>query len=310
MDDTEGELRLRNELEGFYEYASSLRSLWHWIALLLALPDNKVYFHEWLMEEIPIEDGMVYCPGTITLGPIPPAFPNTSTPSERALAIAIVQCEQIYLSALTETAVDNVDRLVVALPHCEPYRSQIRLAVGRARSRWSNCRGLNWGLPIAQKTADFRRSWQEVVDVLMELFFIVDTEMHSQTGLVQSTTQPPAARGNSPTHTSTTNTSSTAATPDRETLLATMPDAWRQVYLANQYAESKAGQTLTATAAYAWLREHGFDGCELPLPDTFADYRTKAFNHLGEQRKRRRIVDTSRSVVRRSALDTTGDADD
>lgn len=102
----------------------------------------------------------------------------------------------------------------------------------------------------------------------------------------------------------------TAATPDRETLLATMPNAWRQAYLANQYAEEKAGKELTATAAYAWLREHGFDGYELPLPDTFSDYRTKAFNHLGEQRKRRRIVDPSRSVVRRSALDTTGDADD
>jgi hypothetical protein len=304
MTDDEWEPSLHDELEGFYEYASSLRSLWHWISLLHALPKNEVYFHEWLMQEIPIEDGMVYCPGTVTLGPIPPAFPNTSTPSERALAIAIVQCEQIYLSCLTETAVDNVDRLVVALPHCEPYRSQIRLAVGRAKSRWSSCRGMNWGIGIGQKTVDFRRSWQEVVDVLMELFFVVDVEIHSRHSLVQPTTQPPAARGNP-----STGTSSADATPDRDTLLATMPDAWRQVYLANQYAESKAGQTLTATAAYAWLREHGFDGYELPLRDTFADYRTKAFNHLGEQRKRRRIVDTSRSVVRRAELDTTGDAD-
>ena len=309
MDDTEGELLLRNELEGFYEYASSLRSLWHWIALLHESPDNKVYFHEWLMEEIPIEDGMVYCPYTDTFGLIPIAFPNTSTPSERALTIAILQCQQNYLSALAEVAVDNVDRLVVALPHCEPYRSQIRLAVGRAKSRWSNCRGVNWGLPIAKKTADFRQSWQEVVDVLMELFFIVDVEMHSRTGLVQSATQPPAARGNS-SNDATTNMSLSNATPSRETLLESMPASWRQVYLANEYAESKAGQELTATAAYAWLQEHGFDGYELPLPDTFADYRTKAFGHLGEQRKRRRIVDTSRSVVRRSALDTTGDADD
>lgn len=309
MDDTEGELRLRDELDGFLSYGRELRDLWHWISILLDQPKNEVYLHRWL-GEISLEDGGLYCPATTPHCPVAPAYPGIAkTPLERALIIAIHQCEHIYLSLGKETAVDNVDRLAGLLPHCQEYCSRIRLAVGKAKRGWNDGGGgFDWRMGVAQKAAEFRRCWQDVVDQLLDLMHIVDVELHSTSGT--ATTQPPAARGNSPTHTPATNKSSTTATPDRETLLATMPDAWRQVYLANQYAESKAGKTLTATAAYAWLREHGFDGYELPLPDTFADYRTKAFNHLGEQRKRRRIVDTSRSVVRRSALDTTGDADD
>jgi hypothetical protein len=165
------------ELEGFHEYASSLRSLWHWIELLSNNPGKQTYFHEWLMEEIPIGNGFIYCPGTIPLGPIAPEFPNARTPGERALAIAIMQC-QFYLAGLRECAVDNVDRLSLSLPCCQEYKQKIIVAVGVAKSRWNNTPGGVWNVPTLELANKFRKSWQAVIDLLLELFFIVDTEIH------------------------------------------------------------------------------------------------------------------------------------
>jgi len=301
-----------DELRGFRNYSRELRNLFEWIRLLVEERETANYFHRW-EGDIPLGDGWIYCPGTTPMAPyglVPDFFPGeTRTPRERALSIALVQCQQLYLSSMSEVAVDNVDRLSNLLPTLEPYCSKIRVAVGRAKRGWEKSGySLNFRLPAVAKGSAFLKCWLEVYEILMELFYIVDVELHSITGM--ATTQPLAARGNSSVDATTTNTTSTAATLNRETLLATMPNAWRQVYLANQYAESKTGQELTATAAYKWLQEHGFDEHELPIQNTFADYRTKASGHLGEQRKPRRIVDTSRSVVRRSALDTTDDPDD
>jgi len=164
------------ELEGFYEYASSLRSLWHWIELLSDDPGKQTYFHEWLMEEIQIQNGFIYCPGTIHLGPIAPEFPNARTPGERALAIAIMQ-SQFYLVGLRECAVDNVYRLSLSLPCCDEYKQKITVAVGVAKSRWNTPGGV-WNVPILELANKFRQSWQAVFVLIEELLGIVDTEIH------------------------------------------------------------------------------------------------------------------------------------
>jgi hypothetical protein len=166
------------ELEGFYEYSASLRTLWHWIELLKDDPTSKTYFHKWLMEEIEIGNGFIYCPGTIPLGPIAPEFPNATTPSERALAIAITQA-QFYLVGLNECAVDNVDRLCLSLPYLEDYKHKIRLAVGVAKSRWSILPEGVWSIPVLELATRFLDAWLPVAELLQVLFYVVDTEIHT-----------------------------------------------------------------------------------------------------------------------------------
>lgn len=164
----------REELEEFYEYAASLRSLWHWIELLTKHPDESSYFHEYLMEEIELGDGFIYCPGTIAF-PIPPSFPNANTPSKRAIAIAICQI-QWYLVGFGETACVYVERLCISLPYCENFKSKILLAVGKAKRDWD--RFYSHQECIFVRAADFQQAWSDVVNVLLELFYIVDTELN------------------------------------------------------------------------------------------------------------------------------------
>jgi hypothetical protein len=168
------------ELAEFYEWASSLRLLWHWISLLIESPETKVYFHEWLQEEIPIEDGRVFCPGTITTGYFLPKFQNATTPNELALEMAIFQCEHVYFSSIDEPTIDNVDRLSVTLPHCKEYCSKIRTAVGQAKSRSYRAPDRNRTEAISKRAIAFRQCWQAVYNLIMELFFIVDVEFNTR----------------------------------------------------------------------------------------------------------------------------------
>jgi len=181
------------ELEGFYEYAASLRSLWHWIELLAKRPDESSYFHEYLMEEIELGDGFTFCPGTIEF-PIAPSFPNADTPSKRALEIAITQI-QWYLVGLNETACTSVDRLCNSLPYCESFKSKIRLEVGKAKRDWN--RFGSYQECVFAKAVHFQQAWGEVVNVLLTLCCTVDTELNipyaegeSQAPLVQTELNP------------------------------------------------------------------------------------------------------------------------
>jgi hypothetical protein len=162
------------ELEGFYEYAASLRSLWHWIELLAKRPDESSYFHEYLMEEIELGDGFTFCPGTIEF-PIAPSFPNADTPSKRALEIAITQI-QWYLVGFNETACASVDRLCNSLPYCESFKSKIRLEVGKAKRDWN--RFGSYQECVFAKAVHFQQAWGEVVNVLLTLGCTVDTELN------------------------------------------------------------------------------------------------------------------------------------
>ena len=165
------------ELQGFHAYAYGLRCLWHWIELLETTPDKTTYFHEVVNEEIELGDGLFFCPGTESL-PIAPSFPNAKTPKERSLEIALYQCSFVYFSSMQETVVDNVDRLCESVKFCEPYRQKIRLAVARAKHRDKyHC---DWRTNTLERSANFRQSWQEVADILGELFFLVDTELHTE----------------------------------------------------------------------------------------------------------------------------------
>ncbi len=101
----------------------------------------------------------------------------------------------------------------------------------------------------------------------------------------------------------------TANVPDegeKKSTVDCLPPKIRLAYLAATCAETKNGRTMTDREAWDWLKENGITGAdelndyELPLPETFADYLTKARRALGEQRKQPRGGRTGRTVKRPS----------